>query len=122
MNKYERIFRVAKAKRGHANWLDAAVAPFIVDLEDATGEEVEAGGPYGLRAEVRISIGSAANRRYLTVTPAFDDDGNLQLYFDTGEKRAKHGAGTLGDLHGFNNIDAPLPDSISEILSKFKRG
>lgn len=119
MNKYERSYNLA-AKTRYTSWLDAAVAPLVVDLQDLTGEDVRYSGPFGLRAEVMICIGAEDNRRYLTVTPCFDGDGMLTLHYDTGEKSGRYAPGTCGDWNGFNNVTRPLPDTIEEILALFQ--
>lgn len=120
MNRYERAYEVAR-KSGRVSWVDVALAPLVVDLQDATGEEVSMGGPYGLRAEVMLVVGDKNNRRYLTVTPSFDREGSLTLHYDTGEKSERYAPGTYGDWHGFNNITQQLPDTVQEILDKFRR-
>lgn len=120
MNKYEKFFWRAYRKRGNANWLDCAIAPMVVDLEEMTGEEAEFCGPAGLRSEVLISIGSGEAKRWLTVTPDFDDQHQLHLFYDTGERTANHAPGTLGDMHGFNNVSKPLPEGLDEILKLFR--
>lgn len=73
-------------------------------------------GPYGLRAEVIISSDS----HILIVTPDFED-GNLKLYYDTGEKTDRHQPNTIGEINGFNNVQAPLPDTIEEIAGIMTR-
>ena len=118
MNKYEKIYLKAKG-RSHgsdASWLDSAIAALAVDLGEHTGEGMEIGGPYGLLAEVIISSDS----RILIVTPDFED-GNLKLYYDTGEKTDRHQPNTIGEMNGFNNVQAPLPDTIEEIAGIMTR-
>lgn len=77
---------------------------------------MEIGGPYGLRTEVIISSDS----RILIVTPDFED-GNLKLYYDTGEKTDRHQPNTIGEINGFNNVRAPLPGTIEEIAGIMTR-
>lgn len=117
MNKYEKIYLKAQEKSGHASWLDSAVAALAIDLEESTGEPVEIGGPFGLRAEVYITVGEkgAEGRRFLRVTPEFPD-GGFKLHYDTGETVERYGAGTLGDWNGMNNVSAPMPDTLEEII------
>lgn len=82
-SKYERICRLANEKTGHAGWMETAIFPLAVDLEELTGQPVSVSGPFGLRAEVYIKLGESI----LTVTPGFRD-GRLELYYDTGERQA----------------------------------
>lgn len=112
MNKYERIYLKAAEKKGRAHWLDAAIAPLAVDLEERTGEPVEISGPFGLRAEVYIKVGE---KRFINVTPEFPD-GGFRLYYDTGRMSGDYQPGTLGDFNGMNNIREPLPDTLDEII------
>lgn len=111
MNKYEKIYCKAYEKRGSASWLDSAVAALAVDLEEATGENTEISGPFGLRAEVWIDVGE----NFIRITPEFPDN-QLKLYYDTGEVGDTYQPGTLGDFNGMNNVRAPLPDTLEEIL------
>lgn len=111
MNKYEMIYAKAYEKRGSASWLDSAIAALAVDLEEATGKPTEISGPFGLRAEVWITVGDD----FIRLTPEFPD-GKLKLYYDTGEMADRYQPGTLGDFNGMNNVRAPLPDTLDEII------
>ncbi len=114
MNKYEKIYaKAAQRSNGStASWLDSAIAALAVDLEEYFGEDMSIGGPYGLRAEVVIS----SSNWTLTVSPCFTD-GKLRLYYDTGEIVGRHPAGSIGELNGFNNAQAPLPDDFEDIAN-----
>lgn len=112
MNKYEKIYLKAYEKRGRANWLDSAVSSLAVDLEEATGKPVTISGPLGLRAEVYIDVGDD----FIRLTPAFPEDEGFRLYYDTGETTNTYQMGTLGDWNGMNNVSAPLPDTLEEII------
>lgn len=114
MNKYEKIYAKAaqRSNGSNASWLDSAIAALAVDLEEKTGERFSIGGPYGLRAEVILS---SSNWR-LNVTPNFNG-GELMLYYDTGEQVRRHGAGTIADMNGFNNVQARLPDTLEGIVA-----
>lgn len=118
MNKYEKIYLKAtqRSKGATASWLDSAIAALAVDLEEYLGEHMEVGGPYGLRAEVVISSSSYI----LTITPSFTD-GKLSLYYDTGRANERHPAGSIGAMNGFNNVQAPLPDTFAEIVGVMSR-
>lgn len=90
-NKYEKIYRLANKKTGRAKWMEAAVFPLAVDLEEFTGQPVGVSGPYGLRVEVHIRLGE----KVITITPEFPDD-RLELYYDTGEITDKYAPDTRG--------------------------
>lgn len=113
MNKYEKIYLKAtqRSKGSNASWLDSAIAALAVDLGEHFGEDMSIGGPYGLRAEVVISSYNWS----LTISPCFTD-GKLRLYYDTGEIVRRHPAGSIGELNGFNNAQAPLPDNFEDIV------
>ncbi len=111
MNKYEKIYIKAAKKSGHASWLDTAITPLAVDLEEATGKPVEISGPFGLRAEVWVKVGED----FIRLTPEFPE-GGFKLYYDTGETTSTFQPGTLGDFNGMNNVSAPLPDTLEEII------
>lgn len=118
MNKYEKIYLKAtqRSKGSIASWLDSAVAALAADLEEYTGERMEIGGPYGLRAEAIISSDS-----YILILTPYFDSGSLKLYYDTGETTEKHQPNTIGAINGFNNVQAPLPDTIEEIAAVMTR-
>lgn len=118
MNKYEKIYLKAmqRSKGSTVSWLDSAIAALAVDLEEYLGEHMSVGGPYGLRAEVVI----LSNSYILTITPSFTD-GKLSLYYDTGKAGEQHPAGSIGAVNGFNNEQAPLPDTFAEIVGVMSR-
>lgn len=39
------------------------------------------------------------------------------MRYDTGEKTGDYQNGSIGELNGFNNVTAPLPDTIPEIAA-----
>lgn len=110
MNKYERSYELANRKSS-ASWYDTAIAPLAADLEAATGKPAKISGPFGLRAEVYIDVGGD----FIRITPEFPDDG-LKLYYDTGAMTQTYQPLTLGDCNGMNNVRAPLPDTLEEIV------
>lgn len=115
MNKYEKIYNRAVSSNKSTSWVSTAITALAVDLEDCIGKPVEVSGPYGLRLEVVIQI----ENTYLTITPTFDDDG-LHLNYDTGERIQRFCSGSIGEMNGFNNVTAPLPDTLEEIVGLIK--
>lgn len=111
MNKYEKIYNLAARKNPNVRWIDSAIIALVVDIEEYTKEPVQISGPFGLRAEVMINVGIS----YLTIIPSFDS-GILKLYYDTGQKIEKFSPLSIGDINGFNNVQAPLPDTLEEII------
>lgn len=117
MNKYEKIYLKAAEKRS-ASWLDSAIAALAVDLEEYIGKPVEVSGPFGLRAEVMFKVGDT----YTIITPSFDKkDGGFKLYYDTGKQTEGYPPQSLGAWNGFNNVQAPLPDTFEEISAIITR-
>lgn len=45
---------------------------------------------------------------------------HLTLRYETGECTDRYEPGTVGFINGLNNITAPLPDSVEEILALFR--
>lgn len=118
MNKYEKIYLKATKRGGGsaASWPDSSVAALAVDLEEHTGKPVEVSGPFGLRAEIVIKAGDICT----IITPSFEN-GSFKLYYDTGERTGQYQPNTLGDWNGFNNVQAPLPDTFEEIAAVITR-
>ena len=118
MNKYERIYKKAssRANGSNASWLDAAIAPLALDIEERTGEETTIGGPLGLRAEVYIETKS----RVIIITPNFED-GEFKLYYDTGDKKGLFKPNTLGGINGFDNVHERLPEKLDEIIEVMQK-
>ena len=45
---------------------------------------------------------------------------NVQLRYDTYQRENSYQHGSIGELNGFNKIEAPLPESIDEIVKIIK--
>ena len=45
---------------------------------------------------------------------------NVHLRYDTCERNNKYQHGSIGELNGFNKIEAPLPESVEEIVKLIK--
>lgn len=112
MNKYENIYIKAAQKSGRAHWIDSAIAALAVDIEEATGKPTEISGPFGLRAEIYLRAGDD----YIIITPEFPEEEKIELYYDTGKFTDAYQPGTIGCINGMNNIRAPLPDTLDEII------
>ena len=115
MNKYEKIYNREVSRNKSTSWVSTAISALTVDLEDCMGQPVKVSGPYGLRLEVVIQI----ENTYLIITPTFNKDG-LHLNYDTGECEQRFCPGSIGEMNGFNNVTAPLPDTLEEIVDLIK--
>ena len=45
---------------------------------------------------------------------------SVQLRYDTYQRDNSYAHGSIGELNGFNKIEAPLPESIDEIIELIK--
>ena len=45
---------------------------------------------------------------------------SVHLRYDTYERDNSYAHGSIGELNGFNKIEAPLPESIDEIIELIK--
>lgn len=115
MNKYEAAYKKANQGGRHVSWYDTAIVLLANDLSEATGLKYNISGPFGLRAEVYISLGPEEKEKFIVVTPEFPDSG-LKLYYDTGVMTKDYQPNTLGDYNGMNNVREPLPDTLEEIV------
>lgn len=111
------------------NWIDAIVKPLAQEISVRLGpsknlpfHDWEIYGPFGLGSETTIYFFCTDERDIvkgetysITLHPSFTDAG-LRLTYNTGEKKDNYAPGTIGWMNGFNNVEAPLPDSIEEIM------
>ena len=127
-----------KSKLGgwHAN-LVIPLAEILTPLLDC--ERYEILGPFGLRAETSIWFKKKdSTAKYcdysltLTVHNEWETDNHykgqycmstmksVHLRYDTYERDNSYERGSIGELNGFNKIEAPLPESIDEIVKIIK--
>ena len=127
-----------KSKLGgwHAN-LVIPLAEILTPLLDC--ERYEILGPFGLRGETSIWFKKKdSTAKYcdysltLTIHNEWDKDNyykgqycmstmkSVHLRYDTYERDNSYAHGSIGELNGFNKIEAPLPESIDEIIELIK--
>ena len=127
-----------KSKLGgwHAN-LVIPLAEILTPLLDC--ERYEILGPFGLRGETSIWFKKKdSTAKYcdysltLTIHNECDKDNyykgqycmstmkSVHLRYDTYERDNSYAHGSIGELNGFNKIEAPLPESIDEIVKIIK--
>lgn len=116
MNKYEELYQRAAAQDSRANWIGTAITALAMDIEKRTGQQVKVSGPFGLRAEVML----CTEDKIIVITPWFMES-QLHLHYDTGQMKNEYAPNTLGDYNGMNNITAPLPDTVEEIIAVMHR-
>ena len=109
------------------DWKDEVVVPLAEEMGKRLGKHPVVLGPFGLGAEVTISLVDNPNIRRLeqdcleiTLEPDFED-GRLVLCYETGETYDdEYPPNSLGAMNGLNNVTARLPDSINEIMGLLK--
>ena len=89
------------------------IEPAIMADKRASGTSCRIYGPFGLRAEASIFIKKDEDvLGWLTVV--IQDAG---IMYETGRSRGiNYPPGSIGDLNGFDNELAPLPEDLSEIV------
>ena len=134
------IARLEKKKSKLGGWHDNLVIPLaeiLTPLLDC--ERYEILGPFGLRAETSIWFKKKdSTAKYcdysltLTIHNEWDKDNyykgqycmstmkSVHLRYDTYKRDNSYAHGSIGELNGFNKIEAPLPESIDEIVKIIK--
>ena len=134
------IARLEKKKSKLGGWHANLVIPLAEILTPLLEcESYEILGPFGLRAETSIWFKKKdSTAKYcdysltLTVHNEWDKDNyykgqfcmstmkSVHLRYDTYERDNSYAHGSIGELNGFNKIEAPLPESINEIIKLIK--
>jgi hypothetical protein len=111
----------------HKNWVDDVARPLADELAKKSDKQSKVLGPHGIGAKLTICLVNDAedfdwfkdDYMELVIEPDFQN-GQLTLSYETGEVSDLYKPATLGYMSGLNNIAAPLPDSIEEILPLFR--
>lgn len=120
---YEQISSLA-----YGNWISDVIWPLADELAKRTGKKASVLGPVGIGSKIKIILGKremGPDEWYLkawmelVLEPDFSGD-HLVIRYETGEVSGRYARGTLGHESGLNNITAPLPDSVEEILGLFR--
>ena len=134
------IARLEKKKSKLGGWHANLVIPLAEILTPLLEcESYEILGPFGLRAETSIWFKKKdSTAKYcdysltLTVHNEWDKDNyykgqycmsttkSVHLRYDTYERDNSYAHGSIGELNGFNKIEAPLPESFDEIVKIIK--
>ena len=134
------IARLEKKKSKLGGWHANLVIPLAEILTPLFEcESYEILGPFGLRAETSIWFKKKdSTAKYcdysltLTVHNEWETDNHykgqycmntmksVHLRYDTYERDNSYERGSIGELNGFNKIEAPLPESIDEIVKIIK--
>ncbi|WCK57062.1 hypothetical protein PP175_28145 (plasmid) [Aneurinibacillus sp. Ricciae_BoGa-3] len=78
-------------------------------------------GPFGINSRTSIHLiddekKNIIEQKTLSITVRPTDLRNGILYYETGEVTNQYADGSLPELNGGNQVIAPLPDTIEEIL------
>ena len=134
------IARLEKKKEKLGGWHANLVIPLAEILTPLLEcESYEILGPFGLRGETSIWFKKKdSTAKYcdysltLTVHNEWETDNHykgqycmntmksVHLRYDTYERDNSYERGSIGELNGFNKIEAPLPESIDEIVKIIK--
>ena len=134
------IARLEKKKDKLGGWHANLVIPLAKVLTPLLGcDTYKILGPFGLRCETSIWFkknGSTAKycdySLSVTIHHEFEDNHeykkhycsaamkSVYLRYDTYKRDNSYERGSIGELNGFNKIEAPLPESIDEIVKLIK--
>ena len=140
IDRERQIARLNKKKDKLGGWHANLVIPLAEVLTPLLEcESYEILGPFGLRAEPSIWFKKKdSTAKYcdysLSVTENCEFHDNhyykgdyctppmksVQLHYDTYERDNSYQHGSIGELNGFNKIEAPLPESIEELVKIIK--
>ena len=140
IDRERQIARLEKKKEKLGGWHANLVIPLAEILTPLLEcDKYEILGPFGLRCETSIWFkknGSTAKHcdYSLSVTVHHEFENNheykkhycsaamktVYLQYDTYKRNNNYCDGSIGALNGYNKIEAPLPDSIDEIVKIIK--
>lgn len=111
----------------YGNLMSDVLWPLADELARRTGKHPKLLGPAGLGSKVTIALVDNPDKRSyeqesleITVEPVFEDK-SIFFNYETGGVNDRYRPGTIGHLNGLNNITAPLPDSVEEILGLLRK-
>ena len=126
-----------KLLRKQGGWYQQCLVPLAKRLSKVLAMPHKIYGPFGLGATTTIYFFPQKNggdivhdENYsITLHPATRNYNDWRLHFDetfyftydTGEKKEEYAPGTIGEMNGFNNVEAELPDDLDAIVEIVKR-
>lgn len=112
------------------DWVACVIWPLAEEMASRFGMKASVVGPCGLASRVFIKLFDTdlemegdrfdVGRKFLIVRGDFDENGNLMISYEPGEKITRYLPGTLGEVNGFNMMVRPLPNSLDEVAALFK--
>lgn len=108
-------------KVNHISWVNGVIQPLAHELANRLDMEYSIYGPFGMRAATTIYLlkdkeKSILEQPTLSITLIPRDLQKGEFFYETGEIEEKHAEGTIAHLNGMNNVEAPLPRKIDEII------
>lgn len=111
------------------SWVDEIIKPMAESIAKKKGKKVEILGPHGIGSKVDIILHNIedgdsywewSGKETLTIEPHFGDEGEVRLYYETGEREDRYRKNSIGDMSGLNNVTAELPDDEDDIAELFR--
>lgn len=107
----------------YGNWVSDVMWPLVDELARRTGKKASILGPNGIGSKIIVILADEERdsewylkeRLEIVLEPDFSGE-SFSIRYETGEVSDLYAPGTLGHESGLNNITAPLPDSVEEIL------
>ncbi|MBQ8409096.1 MAG: hypothetical protein IJY39_09575 [Clostridia bacterium] len=129
-----------ESKKYTGGWVKCLLEPLAELLMPLLGcDKYRILGPFGLRNETSLwFIKPNSTAQYCDYSLSFtvrceynDDDDykgvycspsmkNVRLFYNTGRRTNIYPQGSIGELNGFDVIEAPLPDDVDEIIKILK--
>ena len=102
------------------SWIDEIIHPLAQQLAMRMNKKYDIYGPFGLGCRTSIYLFDDENKSITdqdtwSITLLPDDLRNGIIRYETGEMKKEYASGTIGEMNGFNNITADVPDTIEEI-------
>jgi len=121
----------AKIKKLESKWpyvIQNVLVPLANEIKSRTGlKYFEIYGPFGVEGETTIYFSNhgrdgdikicEVETYHITIEYSYNENNELDhLVYWTGETTNRFPKGTIGELNGLNNVYAPLPTDIDEII------
>lgn len=118
------IERLEAKRERIGGWHETLVHPLAKTLTPLLGcDTYEIFGPFGLRGETSVRFkknNSTARFGDYSLSVTLHHEESVHLRYDTYERDTSYRRGSLGELNGYNKIEAPLPETINELVKIIK--
>ncbi len=107
----------------YPSWVQTVLIPLANKITERIRLSYEIYGPFGLSCETSVYFREDMSKsicdqptKHITVIPKFSED-NFYLEYYTGEMINEYEQGSIGELNGWNNCRATLPDDFEKIVA-----